>query len=434
MDKDVGDLFALAEVRAERTIALVRVVVALLLGTIFVLAVIVHYPEEATAPWGRQIALAAATIGGYLGLGVLAYWVATPQRYRRWVAWAFATLDVAFVVVSVWLGLVNIAMPANYMIVMPVVWVVPIVLAFAAMRYSPLLQGYVAALMAAGLVLAAVYGGPWIDANAVPPPQTISFFFGTPPNVMRLLMLILAGLVLVIAVARTRRLLLRAIAETRRRANLTRYLPPAIADWLAETSLDELRRGRRQTVAVLFADIRGFCERAETMQPEALGAFVGAFRSRVAAAADTHGGLIDKFIGDAAMVVFGLPRTAPSDAAEAVRCGGAIFAEVAAWNVARQAAGEAPVEISIGAHWGEAFCGAIGDETRLEYTVLGDTVNVAARLEQEAAAGPVPFIVSGTLLEAAGDAAGDLPWAELEARVLRGRRHPVRIFGVAPPA
>ena len=434
MDKDVRDLFAQAELRAERTIAVVRIVVSLLLAAAFVLAVMVRFPEEATTPWVRQIELAGATIVGYFALGVLAYRVATPRRYRGWMAWVFATLDVAFVVVSVLLSLINMAIAANYMTVLPVAWVAPIVLAFAAMRYSPSLQGYVAVLLVGGLILVAMYGGDWINTNDVPPPPTIGFFFGTPPNVMRLIMLMTAGLVLVIAVVRTRRLLLRAIAETRRRANLTRYLPPAIADWLAETSLEELQRGRRQTVAVLFADIRGFTEMAETMDPAVLSAFVGDFRSRVAAAADAHGGLIDKFIGDAAMVVFGLPRAAPSDAAEAIRCGRAIFAEVAAWNTARRAAGEVPVEISIGAHWGEAFCGAIGDETRLEYTVLGDTVNVASRLEQEAAASTLPFVVSGALLEAAGEVAGDLPWAEVDARPLRGRQRPVRIFGVAAPA
>jgi adenylate cyclase len=249
---------------------------------------------------------------------------------------------------------------------------------------------------------------------------------------MRLVMVTLTGLVLVIAAARSRAILLRAIDEATRRATLTRYLPPRIAEWLAETSIDEVRRGRRQRVAVLFADIRGFTQRAETMDPGALGRFVADFRRRVTMAADAHGGVIDKFVGDSAMLVFGVPDPAPADARNALRCARGLIAEIADWNRACQASGEDRVEIGIGVHWGEVFCGAIGDEARLEFTVLGDTVNVASRLEQEAKAASLRLIVSQDLLDAADEPAPEAGWITLPPHPLRGRHRPIQLFGMSP--
>jgi adenylate cyclase len=237
---------------------------------------------------------------------------------------------------------------------------------------------------------------------------------------------------------RARALLTRAIRETRRGVNLTRYLPPRIADRLAETGLDELRRGRRQTVAILFVDVRGFTPLSEAMTPEALSGFVAEFRHRVAGAAEASGGTIDKFIGDAAMIVFGLePEGADSagadgaanSAATALACARRLLAEIAEWSARRRDAGEPPVEVGIGVHQGEVFCGAIGDETRLEFTVLGDPVNVAARLQALTREVGWPIVASAAVLEAAGAGRPPAGWQALAPTPLRGRRGMLEIFG-----
>jgi len=86
------------------------------------------------------------------------------------------------------------------------------------------------------------------------------------------------------------------------------------------------------------------------------------------------------------------------------------------------------VAIGIGAHWGEAFCGAVGDDSRLEFTVLGDTVNVAARIEQAAKTADCQLLISGDLLTAAGDDVG--AWQRQAPQVLRGRSQPVTLFAL----
>src|SRR4029077_12413472 len=169
-------------------------------------------------------------------------------------------------------------------------------------------------------------------------------------------------------------------------------LPAEIAGQLAESGLAALRGGRRQAVAVMFVDIRGFTRRAETMDPAATGRLLADFRRFVVATATRCEGVVDKFVGDSAMRVFGLPAPRPDDARRALTCALALLAGTPG-ECARDldaTGGREALELGIGLHAGDAFCGAVGDETRLEFTVLGDTVNVAARLEQETKAGGRP--------------------------------------------
>jgi len=132
------------------------------------------------------------------------------------------------------------------------------------------------------------------------------------------------------------------------------------------------------------------------MDPAATGRLLADFRRFVVATATRCEGVVDKFIGDAAMLVFGLPSPRPDDARRALTCARALLAGTPGeWARDLGATGgNGAVELGIGLHAGDAFCGAVGDETRLEFTVLGDTVNIAARLEQETKAVGLPLVVS----------------------------------------
>ena len=425
-------LFAEAELQAERTVALLRMAIAIVLGIVFMFAVL------RVSPTGepiliRQWIFAGGTMLAYLLLGVVSYVAIAKGVYRPWMAWLAVTGDSVFLLVNIWLGLVNTGLPANYLTSMPPIWLAPVVLAFGALRFNPLLQAYLIFILVAGFLAIAVSVGGWVQNSAAPPPSGITIFFALPPNIMRLAMLALAGLVLVIASMRARTLLMLEIKEARRNVNLTRYLPQQISDRLADAGIDELRRGRRQNIAVLFVDIRGFTRRSEPMSPEALGEFLTEFRRRIARAADASGGAIDKFIGDAAMVVFGLVPDGENEAAAALECADLILAEIEEWNGQGQGSSQEPVKVGIGIHWGDAFCGAIGDEMRLEYTVLGDTVNVAARLEELTKQMGLPVIVSREVLEAAGQNGDSETWRPLETTTLRGRTGPILLFGSSGP-
>jgi adenylate cyclase len=346
-------------------------------------------------------------------------------------AWVFSSFDVLLLLISLDGVMGNTAMPGDYLPAAPVIWLAPVILAFGVLRYNPLLQAYIVTIAVAGFVVIVGLHNPEFALNArLGAPDYTPRFFTLPTNLIRLFMLALFGVVLIAAAVRARRLLARAIAEGSRRANLTRYLPMQVADALATMSPEQLMRGRRQMGAVLFVDIRGFTARSETMDPADVSRFLGEFRRIVREAVERHGGVVDKHIGDAVMVIFGLPRPSDDDARHALAASRDVLAGVAAWNAKLEAAGEAPVAVGIGVHWGELFAGAIGDAQRLEFSVLGDTVNIASRLQEQSKRAGCALVVSQDLLDAAGERASENGWLALPPQTLRGRTAPTAMFGL----
>lgn len=422
-------LFDEAAVRAERIVVLLRLAVAVILGIVFVAAASRQTVSDAIL--FRQFALAGATIAGYLILALLALWIVTTGRFRPWMAWVFSSVDVGLLLISLDGVMDNTGMPGDYLSAAPVIWLVPVILAFGVLRYNPLLQAYIVAIATIGFVAIALTHDPELALNArFGAPDYTPRFFTLPTNLIRVFMLVLFGVVLVAAAVRARRLLERAIAEGSRRANLTRYLPIQIAEALATMSPERLMQGRRQRGAVLFIDIRGFTERTETMDPAAVSRFLAEFRRIVREAVEPHGGVIDKHIGDAAMIVFGLPQPGPDDARHALDAARDVLGGIAAWNDRLRGTGAETVAVGIGAHWGELFVGAIGDESRLEFSVLGDTVNVASRLEHQAKAHDCALVVSQDLLDAAGEDPSRNGWHALPPQILRGRHAPTAMYGL----
>jgi adenylate cyclase len=432
MDERTEALFAEAERSAERVIGQLRMAMALGLGAVFAIAVLTRaHHDDAVIP--VQIIVGSATIGAYLALGALSYHVAVPRRFRPWMPWAFVTGDAGFLLSNVGLNFVIAGVSGNYVASFPALWLVPVLLAFGALQYNAARLLYATALLSGGLVaIASADFGFGMPANPLPP--DIGRFFDGPPNIMRLAMLVTAGAILVAAAMRTRPLLQRAIDEARRGANLARYLPAEIAGHLAESGLAALRQGRRQAVAVMFVDIRGFTALAEAMDPAATSRLLADFRRFVVETATRCGGVVDKFVGDSAMLVFGLPSPRPDDARRALTCALALLAGMPGeWARDREAInGDAAIELGIGLHAGDAFCGAVGDETRLEFAVLGDTVNVAARLEHETKAVGLQLVVSRGFLEAAGETVDSRDWQPLGERILRGRAQPIDLLGARP--
>lgn len=245
------------------------------------------------------------------------------------------------------------------------------------------------------------------------------------------LMLIVA-MVLAAAVWRSRRLVLRQVASEHARSNLARYFSPNLVDQLAQADrpFDD---PRSQDAAVLFVDIVNFTATAEGMAPERVIALLRSFHRRMCRVVFAHGGTIDKYIGDAVMATFGTPQPGPSDATNALHCAHGMLREVARWNEKRAARDAAPIKIGIGIHHGLVVAGNIGDERRLEFTVIGDVVNVASRLERLTREHDAPIVVSGDFIEAVqreGDLTRELlaAFSPDERSELRGRRSPVSIW------
>ena len=244
-----------------------------------------------------------------------------------------------------------------------------------------------------------------------------------------LVFLIVAG-VLAAAAHRTRKLAYRHAQAERDRANLARHFSPNMVDELAHQD-QPMGAVRREQVAVLFVDIVGFTRTSENADPEQVIAVLRDFHRRMADRVFAHGGTLDKFLGDGLMVTFGTPYPRPDDAERALSCARDMAAEIAAWNRQRAEAGEPPVRAGIGLHFGPVVLGDIGDERRLEFAVIGDTVNVASRLEAMTRELGVDVIASNDVITQArqGGAAGIFDGLEEGAHArVRGRDDPVAIW------
>ncbi len=241
--------------------------------------------------------------------------------------------------------------------------------------------------------------------------------------------LIVAG-ILAGVVARSRRLVRRQVSAARERANLARYFSPNMVDQLAQSD-QPLGEVRAQPVAVLFADIVGFTRLSESMTPEAVIALLRGCHDRLSRTVFQHNGTIDKYIGDAIMATFGTPRAGLSDASDALACARTMAETIGQWNQERIAAGEPPIALGIGLHYGEAVLGDIGGEGRLEYTVVGDAVNVASRLEALTRTLNATIIASDPLARQVRDETGDAPLNGFIAGApqnLRNRTEPMGVW------
>ena len=201
-------------------------------------------------------------------------------------------------------------------------------------------------------------------------------------------------------IARVRELERRHAAAERARTNLARYFSPNLAEMLAERD-EPLGAVRRETVAVLFADIVGFTHMAEHMMPEAVVAMLRQFHIRMTAEIFACGGTVEKYIGDAIFAVFGLPNAGLVDAANALDCAERMLAALDIWNAERGRQGEPPLAIGLGLNYGSAVIGDVGSEHGLSFTVIGDTVNIAHRLQGLTRTLATPLVVGDALVTAA---------------------------------
>ena len=208
-----------------------------------------------------------------------------------------------------------------------------------------------------------------------------------------------------------------------------RYVTAQVAEEILSGRLD--LGGQRRTATVLFADIQGFTRLAEQLPPEEVVSLLNAYLGGMVGCVLAEGGVVDKFIGDAIMALFGVPFSAGDparDARAALRCALRMSQTLDALNASRAAAGLPHIELGIGLHTGELVAGNIGVPERMEYTVVGDTVNVAARLE-----GLTRNLARRVLLsEETASLVGDLCALErLDTVHVKGRAAPITVYTTA---
>jgi adenylate cyclase len=202
-----------------------------------------------------------------------------------------------------------------------------------------------------------------------------------------------------------------------------------LVDQVAKGELQLQDAGELRPVTILFSDIRGFTSLAETSEPQEVVRMLKEYFELMAEVVFSHRGIVDKFIGDAVMALWGAPEPLDDAPARACRAALEMQTRLREFNAQRLKQSRAPIGVGIGINSGLAVVGLMGSSRRPEYTAIGDTVNVASRLCGLAGAGEV--LISAETARSAGSAIATTP---LPAAQVKGRTQRVAVFKVTPPA
>jgi adenylate cyclase len=418
----VAEAFA-REGRASQRRALVGRIVALLGVAAWLLYV---YSRTGNLPRSTYYLL---LLGAFLVSGFVQLWLGR-ERPRPWMPFVFVTIDVALL---------------TFTLTVPPLWGPPQESAVEVLGGAAFVFYFLV------LVATMLSTSPWLvlwTGGAIAAGWSAAILWLVPPHAMastidaRVLWaeVIVSGVVsglIAFAVHRARAVAKTQVVAEHERANLARYFSPNMVDRLA-ASEEPLKAAKVQDVAVLFADIVGFTTLSASIPPQAVVDLLREHFARLEQVVFRHGGTLDKYMGDGLMATFGTPQTGTNDATRALACGRDMLVTLAEWNRVRTAAGEAPVRIGIGIHYGPVVMGNIGGERRLEFTVIGDTVNIASRIETMTRELGSDLLVSSAVVgairsEGAGEAAL-IGLADLGPQTLRGRDGAFGVWGLRPGA
>ena len=289
-----------------------------------------------------------------------------------------------------------------------------VLIALRALRFEPVwvwLSGLTAAV---GWSLLAYFA--WREAG--PAGQTMDFVVAATSGridvhdeVIRIAVILIVTAILAIALGRARLTLSRAVQSSQSTEALSQFFDTEVATQITTTDLAPMAgQSVMRDAAIMFTDLRGFTLASATLVPADLIALIGEYQNVVLPVVRAHGGNIDKFMGDGVLASFGAVTASTTYAADALRCIGAILAASKAWADSRRQRGLPALGIGIGVAHGPLVFGIIGVEHRLEYTVIGEPVNLAAKLEKHNKAENASACAPATLIELAKrQATGSMP-------------------------
>ncbi len=392
-------------------------------------------------PWPRD-AYYAAFAAGFFVLGFVPYRL-RHHRHASAIKLAFVVLDVALVTTAILLpppvGLSS-DWPVQGRLRGQEFLYLLLLLAEAALTYSPVAVLWTGAAIAViwSIGVQTIYALPEtltfarLTANGPVSSETAfrAFFHPTFVGVTSWhTQLIATGLftaIIATAVWRSRRMLLAQVETELIRRDLARYVSPDLVDALIARAPQVFGEPSVRTVAVLYADIVGFTGVSERLPPEATFALLRSFRERSCRVVFDHGGTLDKYLGDGFMATFGCIEAQENPAERALSCAFELQREFGRWNAKRRSRGAVPIEVSIGVHCGPVVAGNLGAQSRSEFTVVGDVVNVASRLEGATRQFGAAIIASDICVSAAGAAWREGFHREMDLQP-RGREQALRI-------
>ena len=367
----------------ERLIGWVQLAVVLVFGVLYWLSPKTFEAHDTFQP--VPYALAA-----YLGFTLIRLSASYRTHLRDWFLYLSIVIDMALLFVLIWSFHLQYEQPASFYLKAPTLLYVFIFIALRALRFEARF------VLAAGLTAAAGWGllvvyvvtvnpeDPMITRNYVTYMTSNAILLGAEFD--KIISILTVTGILAMAIVRARKLLVSSVAESTAASDLSRFFSPEVADKIVSSEEIGVGAGESRDAAILNLDLRGFTPLAERDPPDAVMRLLAEYQAEMVPIVRKHGGSIDKFLGDGIMATFGASQGTDSYAADALRAVEEIMAAAAAWQARVEAEGRPCVPVNAAVAAGRVVFGAVGEKDRLEYTVIGEAVNLSAKLEKHNAA------------------------------------------------
>ncbi len=326
-------------------------------------------------------------LGFYLGFTLIRLFLALRRRLPDWMIVASVVVDMSVLLITIWSFHLQYEQPPGFSLKAPTLLYVFILIALRTLRFEPRYVVLAGAAAVTGWLTLLFYA---LFFSAMPSEVTRDYVhYITSPSILiggevdKILSMVAVTAILAFALARARRLLIQSATEHLAVSDLSRFFAPEIARQITSAEHGvQPGQGEVREAAILNLDIRGFTPLAHGMPADDVMALLAEYQARMVPVIQRHGGSIDKFMGDGIMATFGAAMETESYAADALDAVRGLLEASDAWNVERETAGKSPLRVGVGVAIGAVVFGAVGDATRLEYTVIGDAVNLAAKLEK----------------------------------------------------
>jgi adenylate cyclase len=326
-------------------------------------------------------------LGFWLVVTLIRLYLAYRYRMSAPLLYLSIIIDMSLLLGMIWSFHLQYQQPPSFYLKSPTLLYVFIFIALRALRFEARYVITAGVVAAAGWAAMAVYA---ILASGGMEVVTRDYVYYLTSNSVlkgaeldKVITILTVTAIIAVAITRAHKLLVKAVAEGAAAHDLSRFFSPEIARQIT-TAEQEIAIGRGQVrdAAILMVDIRGFTRLSTIIKPDDMVCLLAEYQSRMVPIIQRRGGTIDKFMGDGIMATFGAAVTSPTYAADALKAVDGIMEAADAWGAERRHENKPPLKIGAAVATGRIIFGAVGDESRMEYTVIGDAVNLSAKLEK----------------------------------------------------
>ena len=296
--------------------------------------------------------------------------------------------DMGLLLGMIWAFHIQYDQPPSFYLKAPTLLYVFVFIALRALRFEAryvIAAGVVAALGWSALAAYAIYatgGMEIVTRNYVHYLTSNSVLKGA--ELDKVVTILTVTAILAVAITQARKLLIRAVAQGTAAKDLSRFFAPEVAQQIPSAEKEiTIGKGQVREAAILMVDIRGFTRLSSQIRPDDLMGLLTAYQARLVPIIQQHAGTIDKFLGDGIMATFGAATASSSFAADALQSVERVMQAAESWAKELQRADKPVLTVGAAVTTGQIVFGAVGDTTRMEYTVIGDVVNLAAKLEKQ---------------------------------------------------